>query len=155
MFKNDEMSLDQRNGDGDALMQSNRITHVQRRHRPKEEGRILGESCAARLVRMTCSRIASSIAACACFTAILTNTVNLSVRFSSTIADRFNRRPLSTIVTLDPATHSAISIHIKVNFYGAFQRRGVPEPQRSAGQSSYRPQVYLNRKLAVGALATY
>ena len=62
----------------------------------------LGESCAIRLVRITCSRTASSIATCACSTATLTNAVKLSVSFSSTIADRFNLRPLSTAVTLEP-----------------------------------------------------
>ena len=39
------------------------------------------------------------IATCACSTATLTNTVKLSVSFSSTIADRFSLRPLSTIVS--------------------------------------------------------
>jgi hypothetical protein len=48
------------------------------------------------------SRIASGIATCAYFIATLTNTVRLSVSFSSTIADRFNLRPPSTIVTLEP-----------------------------------------------------
>jgi hypothetical protein len=91
---------------------------AQRRHRPKkwqDLGRKLrNQACADDLFEDSIqhSYVRRS-------TATLINPVKLSVSFSSTIADRFSLRPLSTIVTLEPpriAPLPAISRKLAANF---------------------------------------